>query len=218
MTRIYLYDHCPFCVRATMVAAYKQVPFERVVLLNDDEKTCHDLIGKKMVPILEHDGEITAESLDICHKLDQIGNAARVITPQTPLSKAVTEHLATAGSAMWPLNFARITRIGLPEFATESAREYFRVNKEKMIGESFDAALARTEADKVVVEAMLASLPALSLPSHRDNLLSWDDVMIFPMLRCLTLIRDLKLPTIVSDYLEQVSQLTGVDLYFDRAI
>jgi glutaredoxin 2 len=52
MTRIYLYDHCPFCVRATMVAAYKQVPFERVVLLNDDEKTCHDLIGKKMVPIL----------------------------------------------------------------------------------------------------------------------------------------------------------------------
>jgi glutaredoxin 2 len=119
---------------------------------------------------------------------------------------------------MWPLNFARVTRIGLPEFATESAREYFRVNKEKMIGESFDAALARTEADKVVVEAMLASLPALSLPSRRDNRLSWDDVMIFPMLRCLTLIRDLKLPALVRDYLEEVSQLTGVDLYFDRAI
>jgi glutaredoxin len=38
---------CPFCVRADMVANYKQVEHEKVYLPNDDEATCFELIGAK---------------------------------------------------------------------------------------------------------------------------------------------------------------------------
>ncbi|ENA36453.1 MULTISPECIES: hypothetical protein [Pseudomonas] len=41
------YDHCPFCVRADMVANYKQVEREKIYLSNDDEATCFELIGAK---------------------------------------------------------------------------------------------------------------------------------------------------------------------------
>ncbi|WP_432697295.1 glutaredoxin 2 [Marinobacterium sp. YM272] len=218
MTRIYIYDHCPFCVRATMVAGYKRVAFERVVLLNDDEKSCFDLIGKKMLPVLQQDGLVIGESLDICRKLDEIGKPEQEILPETGLAAQVAEILAPTQHARLALNFARITRLGLPEFATESAREYFRGKKEAIIDESFDAALARTEEYLPAVNEALAQLPALTLPSERAGKLSWDDVQVFPTLRSLTLIKGLVWPEQVQNYLNEVADLTRLDLYFDRAI
>jgi glutaredoxin 2 len=66
---------CPFCVRADMVANYKQVEHEKVYLPNDDEATCLELIGAKRVPILQlEDGSRMGESLDIAQKLDELGS------------------------------------------------------------------------------------------------------------------------------------------------
>lgn len=45
--KLFQYDHCPFCVRADMVAKYKQVNFETVYLLNDDADSCIVRVGKK---------------------------------------------------------------------------------------------------------------------------------------------------------------------------
>ncbi|SEQ20267.1 MULTISPECIES: glutathione S-transferase N-terminal domain-containing protein [Pseudomonas] len=60
------YDYCPFCVRADMVANYKQVEREKIYLSNDDEATCFELIGAKKVPILQlNDGSRMGERLDI---------------------------------------------------------------------------------------------------------------------------------------------------------
>ncbi|SEG82028.1 glutaredoxin 2 [Marinobacterium lutimaris] len=218
MTRIYIYDHCPFCVRATMVAGYKKVPFQREVLLNDDEQTCFDLIGKKMLPVLQHGEQVIGESLDICQKLDEIGDAERVILPQTALAEQFSEAFSAAQPANWKLNFARVTRIGLPEFATDSARDYFRGKKEEMIGETFEEAFAKTDEYLPPVNQALANLPTLTLPSEREGRLSWDDVMIFPMLRSLTLVNGLEWPEPVRNYLNEVADLTRLDLYFDRAI
>lgn len=218
MTRLYIYDHCPYCVRATMVANYKQVPFERVILANDDEKSCYDLTGKKELPILEHEGAVMGESLDICRKLDRIGSAEQVIEPGTELSARVDAVLSSVSTDRLALSFARITRIGLPEFATESAREYFRRKKESLIKESFEQALANSDGYKARVEAALSALPRLTTPLERGDRLSWDDVMIFPHLRSLTLVKDLHFPKQVIEYLNGVAELTGGDLYFDRAI
>ena len=50
--KLYLYDHCPFCVRARMIFGLRNVPVEEIVLLNDDEATPIGLIGAKQVLIL----------------------------------------------------------------------------------------------------------------------------------------------------------------------
>lgn len=45
--KLYIYDHCPFCVKARMIFGLKNVPVELVVMLNDDEETPVRLVGKK---------------------------------------------------------------------------------------------------------------------------------------------------------------------------
>ncbi len=51
--KLYIYDHCPFCVKARMIFGLKNLPVERITLLNDDEATPTKMIGKKMAPILQ---------------------------------------------------------------------------------------------------------------------------------------------------------------------
>ena len=218
MSRLYIYDHCPFCVRTMMVAHYKQVSdLEQVTLLNDDEDTCHRLIGQKMVPIFEHQGVAIAESMAIAKLLDSLGAADRVIRP-LQLSEAILPRLQPVQAHSWALTFPRVTRIGLEEFATESACAYFRNKKEALLGCSFEQALAETDTHKAAIEQMLAELPPLSLPSAHGNTLSWNDVMNFPPLRGLTLVQGLTFPPAVLQWLDEVAELSGVSLYFDRAI
>jgi len=215
--KLFQYDHCPFCVRADMVAKYKRVNFEPVYLLNDDADSCIERVGKKMVPILEIDGQSMGESLDIAHKLDELGSTDQVIAEGGD-SDRFTQPLMSVNRAIFSLLFPRNVQIGLPEFATQSAIDFYRVNKEAMIECSFEQALENSQEHKACVEQALNEIPKLVKPSDRGGLLSWDDVMIFPMLRNLTVVKDLKMPEQVVDYIHEVADLTHVELYTDRAI
>ena len=53
--QLYIYDHCPFCVRARMIFGLKNLPVQLRVLANDDDATPIGLVGQKMVPILVKD-------------------------------------------------------------------------------------------------------------------------------------------------------------------
>ena len=44
--KLFIYDHCPFCVKARMIFGLKHLPIRPVTLLNDDETTPFNLIGK----------------------------------------------------------------------------------------------------------------------------------------------------------------------------
>lgn len=69
--KLYIYDHCPYCVRAKMVFGLKNIPVEFVVIANDDEVLPVSLVGKKVVPILvKEDGTAMPESLDIVRYVD----------------------------------------------------------------------------------------------------------------------------------------------------
>jgi len=218
VSRLYIYDHCPFCIRTLIVAHYRQVSdLEQVVLLNDDEDSCQRLIGQKMVPIFEHQGVAIGESMDIAKLLDELGEGPKSLRP-LQLSEAIQPHLQPVQAHSWALTFPRVTRIGMKTFATESARNYFRRNKEAMLGCSFEQALAQTDTHKAVIEGVLAELPPLTLPSERDNTLSWNDVMNFPPLQYLTLVEGLAFPPRLQQWLHEVAELGGVELYFDRAI
>ncbi|MGB0663195.1 MAG: glutaredoxin 2 [Pontibacterium sp.] len=210
---LYVYDHCPFCVRAVMAAGYKQVDVNVIALLNDDEATCHNLIGKKMVPILERDGHAMGESLDIAYKLDEIGSSERVFRPVTALKDGVAKVMGEVRQSVWNLLFPRNIQAIECDFGTQGAKDYFRGNKEKMIDQSFEDALAQTDEHKAKVEAALAALPTLPLPSQHEQTLGWDDVFIFPDLRNLTLVKGIKMPAEVRAYVDEVSKLSGVHTY-----
>ena len=216
--KIYQYDHCPFCVRAIMVANYKQINYEPVTLLNDDEKTCFDLIGAKQVPILQfNDGHSMPESLDIAHRLDQIGAPDKVILPLADVDRLM-EPVRSHNLAISCLLYPRDIAIQLPEFATPSAIAYFQNKKEKSIGRSFAEAMSQTAEHMQTVAQMLAGFPSLTLPSEQDQRISWDDVHVFPFLRNLTIVKGLAFPERVRKYIEEVAGITAVRTYFDRAI
>lgn len=216
--KLYLYDHCPFCVRADMVANYKQVAHEKVYLLNDDEKSCFDLIGAKMVPILQFDdGKAMGESLDIVQKLDELGSRNRPLQPGTDI-QALLAQIGEVGLAVSCLLFPRNIAIGLPEFATQSARDYFEVRKAAIIKRPFAQALKETPTHKAAIENMLAALPPLPAAAGRDGVLGRDDVLLHPTLRNLTMVKDLVIPAQVRAYIDSVAALTSTHTYFDRAI
>jgi len=213
MPTLHQYLHCPYCVRADMTANYLGIEHKKSYLLNDDEATCHKLIGAKMVPILEFDdGTAMGESLDIVEKLIEMAPAGKKLLPKTEPEK-YTKYLESVSFEINALLFPRNVMIEQPEFATEEAREYFRKKKEKSLGMSFEEAFDNTEKYKKAVEVALADMPAPPLPAQQMNQLGWNDIFVFPVLRNLTMVKDLAMPDELAQYVAAVAELTDIKLY-----
>lgn len=79
--KLFVYDHCPFCVKARMIFGLKQIAVELVILANDDEATPIRMIGKKMAPILQDGDQYLAESMDIVAHIDGMSGARSLFGP-----------------------------------------------------------------------------------------------------------------------------------------
>lgn len=215
--KLYTYDHCPFCVRPRLVAGLRGVKLEEVVLLNDDEANPIRMVGAKQVPILEKDdGTFMPESLDIVRYLDEYAGQGRLNGNVRP---EVQAWLAKVGGYYNKLTQPRMVKIGLPEFATESAVAYFVGKKEKSIG-NFDENIAQTESLLAALHADLAELAALTAEGS-DGLngeAGMEDVLVFPVLRNLTIVKGIEWPPRVLDYVKTLAQKSGVNLYLERAV
>jgi glutaredoxin 2 len=212
--KIYQYHHCPYCVRVDMVANYKNLQHKKVYLLNDDEQTCFDLLNAKMVPILQFaEGSAIGESLDIVAKLDEQGDNNKIITPKV-LSDDIETLFAPVKSSTRILTYPRTIMLGLPEFATQSAKDYFQAKKEKMIDMSFDIAMEISARHLAIVNTVLAQIPALPI----SQTLSMDDVLVYPNLRNLSMVKGLVFPATIKHYMEHIAAITKTELYFAKAI
>jgi glutaredoxin 2 len=197
-----------------MVANYKNLQHKKVYLLNDDEQTCFDLLNAKMVPILQFaDGSAIGESLDIVAKLDEQGDNNKIITPKV-LSDDIDTLFAAVKSSTRILTYPRSIRLGLPEFATQSAKDYFQAKKEKMIDMSFDMAMEISARHLAIVNSVLTKIPALPI----SQTLSMDDVLVYPNLRNLSMVKGLVFPAAIKHYMEHIAALTMTELYFAKAI
>ncbi|PRX11171.1 UNVERIFIED_ORG: glutaredoxin 2 [Martelella mediterranea] len=203
--KLYVYDHCPFCVRARMPFGLKNIPFELAFLLNDDEETPIRMIGKKMAPILEDENGYMAESLDIVARVD--GVSGERLFDGTP-RKEITDWLKAWGSTIDALVIPRTPDPVFPEFRTEAARAYFTAKKEANFG-SFDALLAETETHKAEMLKGLAALAGF-LPDPEGA--SINDIMLFPVLRALSTVPDFAVPEPVEDYRTRMAERSGVPL------
>ncbi|QJR81561.1 glutaredoxin 2 [Alteromonas pelagimontana] len=218
MLTLYQYLHCPYCVRADMVANYMDVEHKKVYLLNDDEETCFRLIDAKMVPILEFDdGSAMGESLDIAKKFEELGAAGKKMLPANEYER-YTSALDAVYDDISALLYPRNIMIEQPEFNTQSAKDYFQKKKEKSLGMSFEDAMNNTDKHRKAVEEALGSMPVPPLPRQQMNQLGWNDVHLFPTLRNLTMVKDLAIPSELEQYIGNVASLTKVKLYTDVAV
>lgn len=210
--KLYIYDHCPFCVRARMIFGLHDVAVEEVVLANDDEATPIGMIGSKQVPILQkEDGSFMGESLDIVRYIDQ-GRLKEEIRPE------VQAWLDKVGEYNNKLVQPRMVKIGLPEFETDEAKKYFIDKKEKSIG-NFETNLNKTAQYLERLHQDLVELEALVCEGESlGGEISLEDILTFPILRNLTVVRGIQWPQKLMDYLLAMNERSGVALYFDRAL
>lgn len=213
--KLFVYEHCPFCVRPRILIGIKSLNLPLCYLANDDEKAHIDRIGVKQVPFLEKaDGSYLVESLDICRYLDTVnGNA--VLKPASADTRLVDLTQKLAGITR-VLTYPRSLQhpLNAKDFPTPSAKAYLRRKKEARVGD-FKANFIFPEA---AIDAALALLRALNsllvYPYATSDQLSWDDIFVFPILRNLTQAQDiLSLPQNVSRYLDRLAEETGVLLY-----
>lgn len=212
--KLYIYDHCPFCVRARMAAGLFGADVEEVVLANDDEATPIGMIGAKQVPVLQkEDGSFMGESLDIVRHFDREDRLKDEVRPE------IRAWLDKVGGYNDKLVQPRVIKIGLPEFATPEAVKYFTDKKEKSIG-SFSANLNKTAQYLERINADLQELENL-MDGASDGInggIGMEDILVFPVLRNLTVVRGIEWPQKVMGYLMMMSEKSGVPLYFDRAL
>lgn len=209
--KLYIYDHCPYCVRPRMIFGLKNVPVEEITLLNDDEETPISLVGKKLVPILiKEDGQPMGESLDIVRYID--GQYGEKILSEN-VRPEVDEWIKKVGSYYYRLLHPRCIKLGLAEFKTPSAIEYFVNKKSQKIGDfaenlaNSDEYIKALNADLLILEQMVKDKGAL------NGDLSIEDILVFPMLRNLTCVKGLEFPPKVKAYIENMAKLTQIDLY-----
>lgn len=210
MTRkLYIYDHCPFCVKAEMIFGLKNLPYERIILLNDDEATPIGMVGRKSLPILEEDGHFMPESMDIVTHIDQQGTPVLTGTP----NPAITEWLGVISSTLYRLYLPRVACAPLPEFATTAARAYFLTKKEASTGPFFEI-FQNNEGEISNLNMLLKMLaPLIRSPEAVNGALSTDDIHLFASLHSLSLIRGIVYPPAVEAYRQTLSRLSGVGLY-----
>ncbi|OAM26760.1 MULTISPECIES: glutaredoxin 2 [Eikenella] len=216
--KLYVYDHCPFCVRARMIFGLRGVPVEEIALLNDDEATPIGLIGAKQVPILQKpDGSHMGESLDIVRFIDEYAGQARLSETVRPEAQAWFDKV---GKYYNRLVMPREVRLDppLPEFATQAAIDYFVHKKEQNIG-SFEQNLADTPAYLERIHADLAELAAL-LPEPYFNGAEpgMEDIILYPVLRNLTLVKGLVFPAKLQNYIGRMAAASKVPTYAERAL
>lgn len=70
LPKLYVYDHCPFCVRVRLAFGLKNIKHDLMFMANDDVATPTALIGKKIAPILSLGDNHFPESLEIIAKVD----------------------------------------------------------------------------------------------------------------------------------------------------
>jgi glutaredoxin 2 len=213
--KLYVYDHCPFCVKARTIFGLKGIAFDLVVMLNDDEATPTRMIGKKMAPILEHEERCIAESMDIVAHVDGLSGARILSGASNP---ALAQWNSDVTGPLYSLAIPRWATADFEEFSTPSARAYFTRNKEAMLGSFKDHLAASADYIATLNRQLLALEPMIQSPDAVNGELSEDDVHLFATLRSLSIVRGITYPPAVEAYRVRMAERTGIDLHDHIAV
>jgi len=242
---VYVYDHCPFCVRVRLALGMKNVKHLIHFLANDDVATPTNLVGKKIAPIFElpEDKLVMMESLDIIAKIDsdpRFGPTSQLL----PASgrKDIKSWQKSVQTLLRTLQRPRYVATGLlPEFQQLDGRHAFIKNhqlppydKPEWKGDSENPGMDMDTKIKLYAEAMAADpVPLIEDLNARlvelDDMLysehycseggfSLDDIDLWARLRSITIIKDVIWPTKLRAYMDNLSALGDVPLYDEMAL
>jgi glutaredoxin 2 len=217
LPRLFIYDHCPFCVRVRHLLGAKNVKHELVWLANDDVDTPTRLVGRKVVPIFQADGgDAVPESMDICRAVDadpRYGPTGmfRPLSGRTDIAQWMADTADVQRRLVRPRN----VRAPFPEFVFADAREAF-VRNHPLKEPPTDYGENLANSDKLLA-ALTAELLRLDVMIYNqfyctEGGLSLDDIELFARLRSLTIVKGLDLPTKMRKYVEFHAQLAEVPL------
>lgn len=214
--KLYVYDHCPFCVRSRMIFGLKDVACEIITLPNDDEATPTRLIGKKMLPVLvTESNEAIGESLDIVKYIDENYGSAVVTVPD---NSAIETWMEEATKLIYPLAIPRWASADFDEFRQDAARHYFVSKKEAVFG-PFARLMEQTDSLVAEINAKLEVLELLLSQQERDSgHFSLTDIRLFPLLRSLSIVKGITWPAGVDEWRREMAVKSHVNLNDDVAI
>lgn len=215
--KLYVYDHCLFCVRARMIFGLKNLSVELIILANDDEATPISLVGKKMVPILiKNDGTAMPESLDIVRYIDE--NFGKQILSEQVRSD-LENWIQRVSSYYKHLVSPRFVKIGLEEFSTQSAVDYFIKKKTETVGDFAENIANSAQYIEEINKDLIALSPLIKADDKANGKqLSIEDILLFPILRNLTCVKGVIYPNNVEHYMKKMAELAKIAFYTDRAI
>mmetsp|Transcript_5699 Transcript_5699/g.12933 ORF Transcript_5699/g.12933 Transcript_5699/m.12933 type:complete len:301 (-) Transcript_5699:336-1238(-) len=244
---LYVYDHCPFCVRVRLALGVKNVKHLIHFLANDDIDTPTGLVGKKIAPIFELPDEklIMTESLDIITKIDteeSFGPTSQILP--TSGRKDIKAWQKAVQVLLRTLQRPRYVATGLlPEFQQIDGRHAFIKNHQlppyekpewKGDGTSENPGMDMEDKLGLYAEAMAADPASLVEDLNArlvelDDMLfsehycseggfSLDDVDLWARLRSITIIQGVAWPSKLRSYMDNLSALGDVPLYDEMAL
>eukprot|EP00607_Mallomonas_marina_P001603 CAMPEP_0182430962 /NCGR_PEP_ID=MMETSP1167-20130531/45227_1 /TAXON_ID=2988 /ORGANISM="Mallomonas Sp, Strain CCMP3275" /LENGTH=250 /DNA_ID=CAMNT_0024616739 /DNA_START=1 /DNA_END=753 /DNA_ORIENTATION=- len=235
LPKLYVYDHCPFCVRSRLGLGLKNVKHNLIFLANDDIPTPTALVGKKISPIFEADGVAMPESFEIVIKVDsdpKYGPTGlfKPLSSRTDI-KAWQKSVATPNRI---LNRPRYMKTALPEFMQQDGKDAFVRNHalppyEKAEWKALSMADQWALYDKAYEESFalideasesLKELEPMLYSSEycTEGGVSYDDIDLFSRLRSLTLVKGLVWPEKLRAYMEHFSKMGDVPLLDSMAV
>ena len=212
MLKLYIYEHCPFCAKADMVFGLTQTTYDRNIMMEGDVQTPTMMVGKKMVPILrKYDGSYMGESSDI---VDFVYESSSFPKPHT-LSQAQKKEVQSLIDEGWdlalPLVIPRFTLGDFKELSTPFARAAYTHREERAFGD-LHLQIRNTQS---YLPAMKTYLKRVDSFLERRRGVDMTDYDLYPLLRSLTIVKELEFPKNVMSYLKELEEKSGVALLFD---
>lgn len=214
--KLYVYDHCPFCIRSRMIFGLKDVACEIITLPNDDEETPTRLVGKKMLPVLiTESNKVIGESLDIVKYIDETyGLSVLTVSDDSAIEKWMEE----ATKLIFQLTVPRWASSDFEEFRQNAARQYF-VNKKEAFFGPFPFLLEQTETLVNEINTKLEVLEVLLKTQERESgHFSLTDICLFPLLRSLSIVKEIHWPPGVDAWRRDMAERSRVNLNDDIAM
>ncbi|WP_261817922.1 glutaredoxin 2 [Vibrio gallicus] len=201
--KLYIYEHCPFCARVAFVAQTLGLDIEYVVVDYADADTLINLIGQKMVPVLEKDdGSIMAESLDMIAYFLDTANSSQARLP----SAATLAFQQQAFPWIQRIGYPRWSNLDLKEFQSDSSKMAWRAKKETQ-ALNFDHLLEQTKPIVEQVNSLLIDAQALIEPNSGVSTLPIvDQALYFSLLRGFFAEPSIEWPTELKQWLVTCSQ------------
>eukprot|EP00808_Paulinella_micropora_P027227 g39812.t1 len=124
---VYIYDHCPFCLRVRLLLGLKNIKHKVVFMASDDVDTPTALVGKKIAPIFEMGifARAMMDSGEIVNLLETDRRfGGQLLRPRSG-RKDLEDFFKGASDLIRNLLRPRYVASPLPEFLSKAARETF---------------------------------------------------------------------------------------------